>query len=160
MNTLAKPKPIHLLTKNNHRLVIWAIEYVEATFGKRTPSQCWGRHRKTGLQAPHLWCTVGTWAAKLGMASILAALPDNRRFRIQSFWTNEKLTCNPSPLIGPKMNFNFLYWFLWSFVKGWLGIAKLKPLVERYSCQPMRRLDTSNNLSVGPSCMWRTWNQC
>ena len=44
--------------------------------------------------------------------------------------------------------------------KGWLGIAKLKPLVERYSCQPMRRLDTSNNLSVGPSCMWRTWNQC
>ena len=37
--------------------------------------------------------------------------------------------------------------------KGWLGIAKLKPLVERYSCQPMRRLDTSNNLSVGPSCM-------
>ena len=44
--------------------------------------------------------------------------------------------------------------------KGWLAIAKLKPLVERYSCQPMRRLDTSNNLSVGPSCMWRTWNQC
>ena len=42
--------------------------------------------------------------------------------------------------------------------KGWLPIAKLKPLVERYSCQPMRRLDTSNNLSVGPSCMWRTWN--
>ena len=42
--------------------------------------------------------------------------------------------------------------------KGWLPIAKLKPLVERYSCQPMRSLDTSNNLSVGPSCMWRTWN--
>ena len=42
--------------------------------------------------------------------------------------------------------------------KGWLGIAKLKPLVERYSCHPMRSLDTSNNLSVGPSCMWRTWN--
>ena len=42
--------------------------------------------------------------------------------------------------------------------KGWLPIAKLKPLVERYSCQPMRRLDTSNNLSVGPSFMWRTWN--
>ena len=39
------------------------------------------------------------------------------------------------------------------FHKGWLGIAKLKPLVERYSCQPMRRLDTSNNISVGPSCM-------
>ena len=37
--------------------------------------------------------------------------------------------------------------------KGWLAIAKLKPLVERYSCQPMRRLDTSNNLSVRPSCM-------
>ena len=44
--------------------------------------------------------------------------------------------------------------------KGWLAIAKLKPLVERYSCQPMRRLDTSNNLPVGPSCMWRTWHQC
>ena len=42
--------------------------------------------------------------------------------------------------------------------KGWLPIAKLKPLVERYSCHPMRSLDTSNNLSVGPSCMWRTWN--
>jgi len=37
--------------------------------------------------------------------------------------------------------------------KGWLPIAKLKPLVERYSCHPMRSLDTSNNLSVGPSCM-------
>jgi len=37
--------------------------------------------------------------------------------------------------------------------KGWLPIAKLKPLVESYSCQPMRSLDTSNNLSVGPSCM-------
>ena len=43
-------------------------------------------------------------------------------------------------------------------LKGWLPIAKLKPLVERYSCQPMRSLDTSNNLSVGPSCMWRSWN--
>jgi hypothetical protein len=41
----------------------------------------------------------------------------------------------------------------YNFRKGWLPIAKLKPLVERYSCQPMRRLDTSNNLSVGPSCM-------
>ena len=40
-----------------------------------------------------------------------------------------------------------------TFHKGWLGIAKLKPLVERYSCQTMRRLDTSNSLSVGPSCM-------
>ena len=38
-------------------------------------------------------------------------------------------------------------------IKGWLPIAKLKPLVERYSCHPMRSLDTSNNLSVGPSCM-------
>ena len=37
--------------------------------------------------------------------------------------------------------------------KGWLAIAKLKPLVDRYSCQPIRSLDTSNNLSVGPSCM-------
>ena len=45
-----------------------------------------------------------------------------------------------------------------SLRKGWLLIAKLKPFVERYSCQPMRSLDTSNNLSVGPSCMWRTWN--
>ena len=34
--------------------------------------------------------------------------------------------------------------------KGWIAIAKLKPLVDRYSCQPMRRLDASNNLSVGP----------
>ena len=34
--------------------------------------------------------------------------------------------------------------------KGWIAIAKLKPLVDRYSCQPMRRLDTSNNLTVGP----------
>ena len=41
-------------------------------------------------------------------------------------------------------------------LKGWLAIAKLKPLVERYSCQPMRRPDTSNNLSVGPSCMSKT----
>ena len=38
-------------------------------------------------------------------------------------------------------------------IKGWLAIAKLKPLVDRYSCQPIRSLDTSNNLSVGPSCM-------
>ena len=45
-----------------------------------------------------------------------------------------------------------------NFQKGWLAIAKLKPLVDRYSCQPIRSPDTSNNLSVGPSCMWRTWN--
>ena len=52
-------------------------------------------------------------------------------------------------------SFNFIskVSFQLRLLKGWLGIAKLKPLVERYSCQPMRRLDTSNNLSVGPSCM-------
>ena len=51
---------------------------------------------------------------------------------------------------GFMMGFGSL---LGNYLKGWLAIAKLKPLVERYSCQPMRRLDTSNNLSVGPSCM-------
>ena len=42
---------------------------------------------------------------------------------------------------------------LFDMPKGWLAIAKLKPLVDRYSCQPIRSPDTSNNLSVGPSCM-------
>ena len=79
---------------------------------------------------------------------------NSKDYSISIFFRNIQFKNFFNNLVSRKIQFK--NWF--KNLKGWLPIAKLKPLVERYSCQPMRSLDTSNNLSVGPSCMWRTWN--
>ena len=100
---------------------------------------------------------------QLSTIQALCIQPTNTSsFRILDFTFSSLILCFYQTYQKRVFNTGQLwkYFDLNAIWKGWLAIAKLKPLVERYSCQPMRRLDTSNNLSVGPSCMWRTWNQC
>ena len=130
------------------------------------------------LETPTLFCVFVPFVFKLWLSGSILHLSSNLVAVTPSY---QLQTCATQKCLLIKLSLNKVkclqFWLitfdvinLWHSLrwcrnalfqqKGWLGIAKLKPLVERYSCQPMRRLDTSNNLSVGPSCMWRTWNQC